>query len=532
MIMFLGALIYATSDALQESFYNIILLPTFIITIIIFFIVGISHFNVALNESSILMNVMIQITFVVSPLLFGSLVSAILCDDILDFDLQTCFTFLYFLYTWYYCRPRYLYRLQYKKVGSKITAPYSDMKRQLMIPSIVMPIIYLMPIIISFLLQLSLHHNVLTSERHRIIGITQSILLPALLMCFSYQQHEKQVQQLLKDSNLPGGGKKEVGDDAKNEDLKIVVKWVFRLLLALYVILSVESHPFFDEMKHFAHVTASSASSSSGAYASSIENLLFTAVIFFLFIIYLLMEKIHEYQSNDIHSSLSNDYDDISPYNTSKQLPDLLKEGFGVKTRFQLYYLILRLALDGSIGCLVGLVAYLFNFPRSVIPIAVIGSVAMMELHFFHDTSAVFSRFLLALLAITSTSLTMITFTKGTVYYLLYSFRSYFYGSFQLSQFSWIVTTLMSSAIILPVFLRSKNKGNRSVGKDAPYETFSLSDNPRSNSDDVRAKGIDEDEEVYGEPTSSFFSAFFSAGLIVFMLIVTWLELTMMEQVR
>jgi hypothetical protein len=509
---FMGCLIYSARESFQESAYNLILLPVFFFLIVDIFLVALTHFSISFNEYSYSMFIAIQFIFITAPLLLSAFLSAVLADDYEEFDLQTTFTFLYFLMTFFFCRPRFVYLLTLHKHSSKVVIiPHKGQ----MIPQSILGIVYVIPVVISFLLQFSLHHNVLTSERHRVIGVIQSILLPVMLMVFCYQKHQRQLEELqvadgqkVDSSNLVFGN---AFLDKKTQ--KRIVQLFQRLLVGLYTLLFIE-HPFFDEIKNFS------------ALSYSITNHVIVLMICMVFIFMNLIEKIHSYQEASM-SLVGEDDEDENYYRNPSSSSSSASTSFisSFSSFFNLkkhdsWLFLLRIALDFSVGLFVLLGSLLFKIPQFIIPINIISGIVLIELHFFHSSrdTPLFNKVLLIVILFLSVTVNIITFTKGTFYYIVYSFSSYYFSSFQLKGFSHFMAFVTGFAVMLPVFLviKSEKKGRGKRGRSGLIDSL----------DGSKEEGAEEDEDMFSLP-----SFLFSVGFLLFVMIISWTELTLIEQV-
>lgn len=264
---------------------------------------------------------------------------------------------------------------------------------------------------------------------------------------------------------------------------------IFRVLIGSYALFFVE-HPFFDELRNFSGLTY------------SLANHMIILLIMFGFLFIFLLDKLHNYENA---SNLLQDEDD-DLYSSTK-IFNMKKSDFWI--------LLLRLAIDVTIAVFIIIVSLLLRFPSSVVPVNIVIGVALMELHFFIE--GVFNKVLLTLIVFLAMTVTVVSFAKGTIYYILYSFQSYFFSSFQLSDFSFFTALMMAAAAIIPIFLLiPKRKRQSGI-------TFSLSNDPKVYDDD---KSKQEDNGV-----ATLTSVLLSVGLVVFSMFSSWTELAILEQV-
>ncbi len=410
-----------------------------------------THFDFLMTEFSVTFFICIQLALAASPIVFGGLISVILCDEIPEFELQTTFSVVYFLYTLWICRPRYLYRAVIGKEGGQVTI--NGFTRQLIIPRPVLAVIYVLPVVVSFAMQIALHRNVLASQRHRIIGVFVSILLPTILMLYAYLKHEDQIDYL--ESTSPKSFQPDSSHpnymNLKQQQTNLKqVKYLASLsmyTLIGFLGLFLTEHPYFDEIKYYSGLD------------EKIANILLFCLVAIMLLLTILKQKIINYQvakysmvaikSKDV---MGFDVDEEDRFILSSSSSSSSSAGLSNRKAGDNLMLMTRLAFNISLAFAVGLLGLFLHTPSSIIPINVIAAATLSELHFFGPFAFV-QQLLLILIACLSTSISIIVFAKGTIYYLVYSFHSYFFESFDLPDFSHGIASFVAFAAILPVFI-------------------------------------------------------------------------------
>jgi hypothetical protein len=278
----------------------------------------------------------------------------------------------------------------------------------LLVPLHVMKVVYVVPVIMSFLLHIAVHHNVLSTSQTRIISLFLSILFPTFLMlvCAHKQLHF-----------WPVGPERE----SANATIEHCKHTVFALLLVC-----VQDHPILDEIKSF-----------SGLPEPFPDALLIGA----LFAVYF-AAILHKYRS--FKSKAKDDDDEMfdmaslsgKKINWTKILIDLM-------TALSVSY------ASASISTLVGI-------PFSVIPVSIMGAVCITEYYFNQSWQSSSSKLFLVVFSILSIAIVAISFTHSTVFFLNFTFEWHNY-TLSMKQFCKVFALLLAIATGFPALIsRSK----------------------------------------------------------------------------
>ena len=202
----LSVLFWAARFLLQEStFFTLGTILSLGVILLFSFFVTIGHFRGIRNEFDEILLFLDQIMFANIPMVCSAVLSWFLCVELPVLDLSVCFAGIYFVYI--------------VNIGK-------------FIPRGALIITYSMPVIISPLLHICLHHNVLSNTLSRIAGLSISFLFPTLLMTLAA---EYQIQGF---------------DVANKDELQFNINAI-KLTAALALLLCVQSHPMLDDLKVF-----------------------------------------------------------------------------------------------------------------------------------------------------------------------------------------------------------------------------------------------------------------------------------------
>jgi len=118
-------------------------------------------------------------------------------------------------------------------------------------------------------------------------------------------------------------------------------------------------------------------------------------------------------------------------------------------------------------ACICGstaLFAWVINLSEQVIPVTVIGTIALSE--YYHSTSAtsILSNILMIVMSTCATWVTSINFTQRTLFYLVYQFN--WHVIITMSQFSLIFSIIIALSVLLPAIVtipQSYHKKNSNI---------------------------------------------------------------------
>jgi hypothetical protein len=378
-----------------------------------------------------------------------------------------------------------------------------------------------LPVVVSFAMQIALHRNVLASQRHRIIGVFVAILLPSILMLYAYLKHEDQIEYL--ESASP----KSFQPDLSHQQQINLKQVKYLASLTMYTLIGflglfLTEHPYFDEIKYYSGLDEKMA------------NILLFCLVAILLLLTILKQKIANYQFANYSmgvmkskDAMGFDVDEedrfILSSSSSSSTSAAAAAGLSNRKAGDNWLLMTRIAFNISLAFAVGLLGLFLHTPAGIIPINVIAAATLSELHFFGPFTFV-QQLLLVLIACLSTSISIIVFAKGTIYYLVYSFHSYFFESFDLPDFSHGMASFIAFAAILPVFISPLSD------LQTKYRQMDLL--PRSAKTTLSLGQISDGIEWNDIESVLKKVNLFGIGCVSLSIISAFLELTMVEQVR
>lgn len=176
-----ATMVWSARIMLAESFLNFPLIIVMGILLIGIFMIICGHFKSLLDEFENSFYFAEVLLFSSIPLLSSVVITWFLCVEFPYIDLSLCFSTVYFLYILWICKPRFSSHPSAIETIAEIPI-YT-------IPTNIMTVIYTIPVILSPLFYIILHHNVLFDSYYRMNNFLSSILSPLLYMiiCIEYQ---------------------------------------------------------------------------------------------------------------------------------------------------------------------------------------------------------------------------------------------------------------------------------------------------------------------------------------------------------
>lgn len=128
---------------------------------------------------------------------------------------------------------------------------------------------------------------------------------------------------------------------------------------------------------------------------------------------------------------------------------------------------LLQALITICIGCSTALFAWIINLSDQVIPVTVIGTIALSEYYHSSASASTLSYTLMLLMSTCASWITTINFTQQTLFYLIYQFN--WHVMITMNQFSFIFSIIIALSILLPAIITlpshykssSSNSNNR-----------------------------------------------------------------------
>eukprot|EP01038_Epipyxis_sp_PR26KG_P004662 gene4662-6550_t len=466
MILF-SSLVWAARNILIESIYNFSLVILMGIILFYTLVIVVGHFNSVVNELGMLFMITELLLFATIPIISSSFIAWFLCVEVPSFDLEICFVCCYFAYVFYLGKPRYVSFRNVREQASTHSTPV------IMIPFNVLMVMYSIPIIISPIIHVTVHHNVLSTSLTRLIGYSFSILFPSSLMIFCAR---KQIYVYF----------------------SVEYKWKIQQILSILqyfvvgaLVFILQFHPILDELKSFSALHE--------PYPTRIL-ILSSFLIAFAFLLY------KEFKLSSITSNNNiTENDDISYYNNKSKI-----------SLSQYTSPILQLIVSSLISISITLISVIVNIPYKVLLFSSIGAFCVSEYHLRPVLSTIMS-ICYIIIGTFSMRIIAISFTMNTIYHLQYSFV-WLYYSFNTRLFSILFSYLLSFAIAVPALIpkNKQNSNNNSLDSILPNSSFTKNDNHNN--------------KVSNTINSSLFTTIFGFFLTILNIVFVSSELMIREQ--
>ena len=219
-----GTLLYSARHLLEESLMNVALFMVLsIVLLLVFFGVG-GMFRGLRIEFDGVFYFMETFMFAVIPLINSSVVSWFVSVEFPMMDLGLTFCSCYYLF---------LVVLAYPRVCSHPMNSQKNKKaNKFVLPFPVLYSMYIVPIVMSPILYLSLHHNVSMTSINRLVGMVVAVFYPIVLVILAAERHT---------------------DYYPEESRKAVSNFLFigKVFSALGMVILLQSHDIIEEIKFF-----------------------------------------------------------------------------------------------------------------------------------------------------------------------------------------------------------------------------------------------------------------------------------------
>lgn len=370
-------------------------------------LVSCNYFVGVAKEMNIVLEVMDQLIFATLPLLAASIGSWFLCVEIPSLDLLLCFNGIYFVYMLFLGIPRPT-TPEPKKSGktSPTTVPSAAQSTQVMLPPHLLVLMYAIPVVVTILMHIAVHHNVLMTTHTRITNFVLSVVISCLLMAFcAYKQLLPLVQA------RAGGG-------SQGNDLPKLLDGA-TFLLSTALIYCLESHPMLDELKSFSDLSDEAAGYCIMA-ATALVGLAFA---------------VHRFcQQQSLLLAEQSEY--------------LNADGAVGYSKMKLKYMSMFASL--CIGGANALIVTVIGLPDHAVGVSIVGAMSLAE-YYLHPDWSLSSRCILVAIAALYSSLAANSFIQMTLQGIAYQFDWYFDVS--LTTLTYVVIALVPVAIVLPTLL-------------------------------------------------------------------------------
>ena len=399
----LGSLIWAARVVVEENLLNfsiVIMMGTLLFQL---GSVMASYFNVVLTELGALYEVIDPVVFATLPLVSSSLISWFLCVEIPALDLESTFTIVYFLYVLGVLNPRFKggRDVMKKHQVSNVMISVGSSPNLPVVPRFVMYMVYAIPIVMSMLIHAALHHNVLSTSKTRLIGFVMSFLFPCFLMLVCARRQIGYWESHLRSS------------------VTSQLNWLTALVGGLMV-LCLQDHPFLDEIKSFS------------GFEEPWDSYLLLGVMITVACAYWMHQYVVSFKS------ASDEIDSISA--TGHQ-----------QARTSEYINVLETLVSFSIGTCAALLSLLVNIPHKVLPVSVVGAMAVAE-YYQRPTWGFVNKILLIFIGAISLAIVAVAFTHNTIFYLLFGFS--WHIDLTMQQFCAHFAILCSASVVIPAIVR------------------------------------------------------------------------------
>ena len=357
-----------------------------------------------------------KVLFATLPLLSTCILTWFLCIEIPVLDLSLCFSTIYFIHIYFLGKPRshQLYSISHSSIH--------------ILNSKIMIQLYALPIVISIILHIVIHHNVLSSTFTMLNNLMISILVPTILMIICFEHHIEYWPSRI-------------------ESMTIYYCHISKSIAILLFLICLQNHSFFYDLKIY-----------SGVKEPYVSMIFILAIICTTFTIY-----VHENYTLPYLNEMKEDITQSSHSTLGRKLLYAdIAENSGI------------LLATLSVGSLLRLPSILFVF-----------GVLCIRINFFFTRSSLKNRHIAKSIFIIAAAITAfavsLSFTSNTLgigfwflkcimhlKYRLGLIKFQFQGFWGLSmeQFNWLSSFLVAFSICIPALLdnRSQLKGTLSEG--------------------------------------------------------------------
>lgn len=251
-----STLIYAARHILGEGIAHFpFVLSLGCATSYIFFAV-LLQFSSLSNDSDGFTSTMHALVCSTVPLVCSSIITWYICVQTRELDIGVCFSLCYFAYMVWMQRPQTLRgkiveNFNSNSGNSSTPIPTSTTTTSLdRVPLLSLRLMHLIPIVVSPILYLTLHHHIISVQHflHTLLDLSVAILFPVLLMTFSADMQVRynayQTDPLMRFRNV-------------TDNFSI---FVVKTISPVFLLLSVHNHPLLDDIKAFAQLSDQVAS--------------------------------------------------------------------------------------------------------------------------------------------------------------------------------------------------------------------------------------------------------------------------------
>jgi len=396
-----ACLVWAARVFISESVYNFSVIILMWIVLVYCFLVSCNYFTGIVNDVGVVLAVMDQLMFATLPLVSAALLSWFLCIEVPSLDLLLCFNGVYFVYVLFLGRPR---PISAKKAESP-TSP-SGSQRSLL-PAHLLILMYIIPIVMTILMHVAIHHNVLSTHHTRVTNFLLSVIVPSLLMTYcAYKQLASPAASF------------HANDDYLATNLSKFLE-VSTFVLCCALVYCLQSHPLFDELKSFSELS------------DDVAGAAILGAVFFVFAAF----AIHSFSKAQAKALIEQ-----SEYMHT----DSAVVAARLKTKF------VGILASLCIGAANALVCVVIGLPDHALGVSIVGAMALAEYYLHSEWSTGAKAMLLGIASIYS-ALAAASFIKMALRGITYNFH--WLVDATLPEFTTLVNVLVPVAVLLPTLL-------------------------------------------------------------------------------
>ena len=171
------SLVYAARFLLQTSLLNLSMTGVFGFVVLYIFLVLSGYFHSIRISFEGAFVIIEKILFTTLPLISSTIITWFFCLEVPVLDLSLCFSTVYFIHIYFLGQPR----------SSSLSSIYQN--SNYILNNKIITQLYVLPIIISFILYVALHHNVLSSTFNMLNNLLICVLLPSILVTICIEHH-------------------------------------------------------------------------------------------------------------------------------------------------------------------------------------------------------------------------------------------------------------------------------------------------------------------------------------------------------
>lgn len=473
-------------EFLTSSLSNILVFLVMGASILFIFLTSICQYNVILFDVGVFNTIMLQVMFSSMPLLFSALIAGIVAVEVPEFDIITCFSVSYFVYTYLLCRPRLLWRGGVVQHGFRITRERRAQAKPLL-PDALLRAMLVIPVLISVAVHVAIHRRLPMTDSHRWFHFAYALLLPRFLMSFCVFDHKERVVDDVRAYHA--------GED------------FFSTITILALGHFLPSHPIFDELKTFC--TAQEPIPS--RVLNMMGSMIAAAILTHRRLRELRTMAKHRMDNDDlgmVNRTSGNNHHGLAP----------LTSGVGYRLQFGFF----KLLMDILIAMTTIFACFLLNLDPAVLPITIFGGVALNELYHKDDWNLA-SLLMLAMVGFLTTTIVFRAFADSTVAPLQYVLTGLY--DLSLYDFSQVAGVMLTIAAIAPSLISLVDKDTL---QELLLPSSSLSSSSSSSSSS-RRQG--ESPLLLTSELVQWAHYLYSIVFVVITLVTVFLELLILDQV-